>query len=179
MSDDIYHTDKRPLDKSGHELRPLDLVILGDIPWHYWIDEGSERLKRFGGCYGLVTYHPSIGGCGYDPFYNRNKAHPGWTSGDAKTVYVESHRVDAEEQAVFSCGFWLPSASLTWIPFNSLIMNAFVEYPWQMNEVDGPSDYLFIRAGLPEYEYLKRIMNAPYQKLVEAHEAAMAALDAA
>lgn len=179
MSCDMYHTDKRPLDKSGHELRPLDLVILGDIPRHFWSDKGSERLKRFGGCYGLVTYYPSLDGVIYDPFYNRNNEHPGWVSGDATIVYVWSHRVDAEEQAVFSEEFWLPAASLTWIPFNSLIMNIFVEYPWEMHEPDGPDSYRFIRSGIPEYEHLKRIMNAPYQKLVEAHDAAMAALDAA
>jgi hypothetical protein len=56
-------------------------------------------------------------------------------------------------------------------------MNIFVEYPWQMRDVDGPSDYRFIRKGIPEFEYLSRVMGTPYETLVAAHNAAMAVLD--
>ena len=172
MTNEIYHTSIRPVDGSGQELKPLDLVILGDIPEHYWSD--SPTLKEYAGAYGLVTYHPSLDGVGHDPFYNRNKNHPGWVNSTGEVVFVESHRIKKDEEAIYSCEFWLPSASLTRIPFNSLIMNIFVEYPWQMGDVDGPSDYMFIRSGIPEYEYIKKIMCTPYQKLVDAHNAAMA-----
>ena len=59
-------------------------------------------------------------------------------------------------------------------------MNVFVEYPWQMEHIEppeeGPSDYLFIRKGIPQYEYLKRILTTPYEDLVKAHDAAMKVL---
>lgn len=175
MTSMTYHTEARPLDINGKAIKPLDLVMLGDIPEHNWSDKEFQSLKKYAGCYGLVTYH-SFGDGVYEPYYNRNKDHPGWVSGDGKTVFVESRTIDKEKKCVLSWGFWLPASSLTLIPYNILIMNIFVEYPWQMQEVDGPSDYLFIRDGIPEYEHIKRIMTAPYEKLVEAHNAAMSIL---
>ncbi|MEO0614310.1 MAG: hypothetical protein AAFY83_13460 [Pseudomonadota bacterium] len=172
MRYDYYHTTIRPKARNGMLIKPLDLVVLGDIPEHYWADEGFRYLKEYAGCYGLVTYH-SFGDCSYAPFYNENKDHPGWVNGEGTVLCVESKRIDRENQTVTSWQFWMPSSSLLRIPFNSLIMNIFVEYPWQMREVDGPSDYLFIRSGIPEYEHIKKIMDTPYEKLVEAHNAAM------
>lgn len=175
MAGSPYHTLVKPVDVNGKAIKPLDLVVLGDIPEHNWSDKEFRSLKEYAGCYGLVTYH-SFGDRVYEPYYNRNNDHPGWVSGDGKTVFVESRKIDAEKNTVISWGFWMPASSLTLIPYNCLIMNIFVEYPWQMQEADGPEDYLFIREGIPEFDYLKRLIVTPYQKLVEAHNAAMSIL---
>ncbi len=56
-------------------------------------------------------------------------------------------------------------------------MNIFAELPWQMREEDGPSDYRFIVEGMEWFDRVKRIIEAPYDELVKAHNAAMQALE--
>ncbi len=172
----MYHTNKRPRDKNGNTLKPLDLVILGDIPEHYWVDPGFSSLKKYKGCYGLITYEDRDG-IVYNPYYLGDKNHPGWVNSEGSVVNVLTRRIDMDNEAVASWQFWLPPETLQKIPYNALIMNIFAEYPWQMKEENGPSDYLFIRKGVEEYQYIKKIMETPYKKLVAAHDAAMNILD--
>jgi hypothetical protein len=171
----LYHTDLRPLDYNGSPMKPLDLVVINEVPKHYWEEPEVADLKKFVGLYGLITY-ANDGESEYSPYFRGNKQHPGWVSGDGGVVNVLSHRI-TEEHDVMTCEFWIPPTSLRKIPFNSLIMNIFVEYPWQMGEVDGPSSTFFVREGIPEYEHIKRILETPLAVLEAAHQAAMAVLD--
>lgn len=172
--ENIYHTDERPRDLYGQKLKPLDLVLIEKIPATYWEEEGCEKIKLFEGCYGIINYWTAEKT--HSPFYNGLKGNLAWISKDATWVNVATRRHDAEEECFFSYDFWLPAKELSKIPYNSLIMNLFVEYPWDMQEVDGPSSELFIRKGIPEYEYLKKISETPYKDLVTAHNAAMSGL---
>jgi hypothetical protein len=169
----LYHTDCRPKDKDGNELKPLDLVIMGEVPKHYWSEPETACLKEYKGCYGLVTYYGNEGGH-YEPFYHDNPLHPGWVSEDGGFINVLTRRI--WKRAIWSSDFWMPIGQIQKIPFNSLIMNVFSEYPWYMLENDGPSSFAFIREGMPEYEYMESILSTPYEKLVEAHDAAMTVL---
>jgi hypothetical protein len=172
--DNLYHTDLRPLDCNGVPMKPLDLVVINEIPEHYWLDPDFATLRKYGGCYGLITYS-NDGGIEYPPYFLGNRQHPGWVSGDGGVVNVLSHRV-TDERDVATGEFWIPPTSLRKIPFNSLIMNIFVEYPWQMGEEDGPGSTFFVREGIPEYEHIKRILETPRAVLEAAHQAAMAVL---
>lgn len=161
-----------PRDKNGVVLRPLDIVIMGDIPEHYYADideESSAALKKFAGGYGLISYS------GNEPFYGKGKFHPGWTNQDATVVNVLSHAINGDH--VSSYEFWLPANSVERIPYNLIIMNLFSEYPWEMNEDDGPGSYRFIREGMPQFEMVRLILTSTYDDLVSAHNGAMRCLD--
>lgn len=170
---DIYQTALRPLDCDGRAMKPLDLVIIKEVPEHYWADPDCSELKSFEGCYGLITYPTD--GVESQPYYLGNKNHPGWVSGDGTKVNVLARRVRHTE--VVSWDLWAPSNCLEKIPFNSLIMNIFAEYPWQMKSEDGPGSILFIREGVPEFDYIKRLVNTSRRVLDKAHAAAMAVLN--
>ena len=148
---------------------PFDLVIIGEIPQHYYADPDFETLKEYGGKYGLITYHAG------EPFYYGRKEHPGWTSGDGSHIYVESKRVC--DDSICSSGFWLPAITVQKIPFNSLIMNIFSEFVWQMADDEGPSCHFFVVRGMKQFALIERILNTSYEELVKAHNAAMAILD--
>lgn len=170
-----YHTELVPIDRSGQPLKPMDLVIIEEIPDYYWAesdcaDPGLYSLKLYAGCYGLVNYAEQDG-VEYLPFFLGNKKHPGWVNGEGNVVHVHSRRSNGEE--ILSWDFWLPSGLVRKIPYNSIVMNIFVEYPWQMRDDDGPSCSLFIRKGMREFEYISKILQTPYDVLVHAHEAAM------
>jgi hypothetical protein len=166
---DHFHTKLRPLDSRGEPLKPLDLVIIEAVPEHYWAETGVESLKEYTGQYGLVTYYGV--GPHVEPYHFGRKDHPGWVSGDGGVVNVLTRRIDGD--AIASCEFWIPPSDLRKIPFNTLIMNVFVEYPWAMGDTDGPSDCLFIRAPLEEFFRIKTILDAPLHVLQSAHDAAM------
>jgi hypothetical protein len=170
---DLYHTNVFPEDSNGQPIKPMDLVIIDCVPELYWTEPGCSVLQSFAGCYGLVTYHPGEGEC--EPFYLGNKEHPGWTSGDRKLVFVLGRQIIGDR--VMTYDFWLDPKNLTRIPFNSFVMNIFSQLPWQMQEVDGPSSELFIKEGMPEFAYLKKIMQTPYKKLAFINAEAMAKLD--
>jgi hypothetical protein len=169
---DLYHTKIFPSDCNGHQIKPMDLVIINSVPEYYWREVGCSALQNFSGCYGLVTYYPGEGEC--EPFYLGNKEHPGWTSSDRKLVFVLSRQII--ENRVMTYNFWLDPKQLNRIPFNALIMNIFSQLPWQMQQVDGPSSELFIKEGMSEFAYLKKIMQAPYQEMVRINDEAMAKL---
>lgn len=169
---DYFHTKLRPLDGRGEPLKPLDLVIIDAVPKHYWAEEGLEGLKEYAGRYGLITYYGA--GPTAEPYYFGKKDHPGWVSADGGVVNVATRRVAGDEIA--SCEFWIPPSDLRKIPFNALIMNVFVEYPWQMGDTDGPSDSLFIREPLEEFTRLKMILDTPLHVLQLAHDAAMSVI---
>jgi hypothetical protein len=166
--DKHFHTSLRPTDQSGKKLQPLDLVMIGDIPAHYYDDPDFMVLKEYAGNYGILTYF--LG----EPFYYGRKSHPGWTDGEVESVNVLSRRVC--DDAICSMDFWIPACTLKKIPYNSLIMNVFADYPWQMLDDDGPSDHHFVVRGMEQFDHIERILSAPYGDLVNAHEAAMKAL---
>jgi hypothetical protein len=166
---DHFHTGLRPLDGRGEPLKPLDLVVIEAVPWHYWAEPETETLKQYAGRYGLITYYGV--GPHAEPYYYGKKDHPGWVSGDGGVVNVLTRRVAGDEIASYE--FWIPPSDLRKIPFNALIMNVFVEYPWQMRDTDGPSDSLFIREPLEEFSRLKTILETPLHVLQAAHDAAM------
>src|SRR5436190_9028072 len=162
-----------PIDKKGQELKPLDLVIVGEIPEHYYSDidpESAVVLKGYQGKYGLITYFM------HEPFYYDNKNHPGWVSGDGSVVYVESHAVNAGHISTY--GFWLPPSTLLKIPDNFLIMNVFSDLPWEMTDENGPGSKHFIVEGMERFHTIKRILDTPYEVLAVAHEAAVTVLNA-
>jgi hypothetical protein len=170
MSENYYHTPIRPLDCHGVPLQPLDLVLINSVPSHYWAEVGTSSLREFEGQYGLITYYGSDSE--YEPYYLGNRAHPGWVSGDGSVVNVRSRRV--ADDSIMTADFWIPPAALQRLKFNLLIMNIFVEYPWQMREPDGPSSTLFIRRGMQEFDRLEQLLRVPYVEMVAAHDAAMA-----
>lgn len=171
----MYHTDVQPVDEGGKVLKPLDLVLIGDIPEYYWNETETESLKAYEGTIGLVNYEERESAyC--NPYRVDKTYYPGWVNNDGDFVQVDTRRHDQENDCILSFGFWLPAKNLKKIPYNSLIMNIFVEYPWQMGEEDGPSTYHFIRKGVPEYDYLAMILDMPYERLQRAHEAAMSVL---
>ncbi len=168
-----FHTELMPHDCNGLLLQPMDLVSIGAIPSHYWSDPEFNSLQNFSGGYGLITYYPGSE-IEFDPYFQGDKDHPGWVSREAKLVYVLSRRI--ENAHVATCDFWLPPQSLKKLPFNSIIMNIFAQYPWQMREADGPGSELFVSEGMKQFDYLRAIIQTPYSELVKAHEAAMAVL---
>ncbi|WP_068460021.1 hypothetical protein [Hyphomicrobium sulfonivorans] len=168
-----FHTDMRPPDSTGAPLKPLDIVILGEIPEHYWVDSEDQSLRNYAGCYGLVTYRGE--GPVFDPYYIENHGHPGWVSEDGRVVNVLSRRLC--DNAICSAEFWMPPANLQKIPYNSLIVDLFAQYPWEMNDTTGPSSRLFITNKVQEFAYLKRILETPLDRLQRAHAAAVAVLD--
>ena len=174
---DLYHTSLRPGDCNGITLKPLDLVVINRLPEHYWQDPIFANLSEFSGCYGLITYSSegAEGVTEYQPYFRGNKEHPGWVSGDGSVVNVLSRRISGE--SVVSCEFWIPPVDLRKIPFNCLIMNVFAEYPWQMAESAGPSSRFFVKRGMPEYDYIKMILQRPHSTLEAAHKAAMTILE--
>lgn len=166
----MYHTDLRPKDRQGEAISPLDIVIIEEVPQHYWADPLFASLKLYSGCYGLITYAEQEAG-EYLPYYMEDKSHPGWVSGDGSVVHVLSRRT--EGNAILSWDFWVPPKALRKIPYDCLVMNIFVEYPWQMRNESGPGSTLFVRDGMPEFDYLSKVMKTPYDLLVRAHDAAM------
>lgn len=171
MIQQLYHTDLQPKSKDGTIIKPLDLVITGEIPQHYWQDPNFTNLKNYQGCYGLVTYSEADMGTVCSPWSYGRKGHPGWVDLDGSHVNVLCRRIS--DNSVTSYDFWLPTISLTKIPYNSLIMNIFADYPWQMQDTEGPSSTFFIREGMEEFAHIKKIMDTPYERLVEAHDKAM------
>jgi hypothetical protein len=172
----MYHNDQRPSDRNGVSLKPLDLVVVASIPEHFWADPEFRQLKEYAGSYGLVTYYDAGTGPSCSPWHFDRKGHPGWVMADNSAVNVLCRRVAGD--VITSYDFWIPPATLTKIPYNVLVMTIFADYPWQMNEDEGPSAYPFIRGGMPEFDHIRRIIETPYAKLVEAHDAAMAVLPA-
>ena len=118
-TDKMYHTDLRPVSKNGLPIKPLDLVLVGDIPEQYWNEEGSQRIKEYQGSFGLVTYFNDEGGY-YSPLYMELPYHLGWVRPEGNDVNVRCHHIFDDE--VLSYDFWLPANSLIKIPYNSLIM---------------------------------------------------------
>lgn len=169
-----HYSAVQPLDHSGNRLKPLDLVIIQEVPKHYWLDPEFSSLRLYRGCYGLITYAEQEAG-EYLPYYMGNPLHPGWASGDGSAVHVLARRTDGD--VIWSWDAWLPPNTLQRIPYNCILMNIFSEYPWQMREDDGPGSTLFVRKGIPEFDYLNKIMCAPYSTLLLAHEAAMNVLE--
>jgi hypothetical protein len=167
--DEHFHTSVRPLDAKNQELRPLDLVIINEIPSFHYEEEGLEFIRNYEGKYGLLTYFLGA------PHYYDDKSHPGWVSPDGSVVCVWSHAINGG--AVTSWDLWIPPENLTRIPHNFLIMNLFSEFPWQMLDSDGPSDHNFVVEGMEQFAYIKRILETPYETLVDAHNAATAVLD--
>jgi hypothetical protein len=176
MTTGFYQTNRLPKDKFGCEIKPLDLVILGDIPEHEWSDPEFASRKHYAGCYGLVTY-ANRDSVAYQPFFYGKKDHPGWVSGDGQFVNVLTRRI--ADGKVVSTNFWMPLNSLKKIPFNSFIMDIFADYPWEMMEEEGPSSFHFIRKGMLEYEHIEKVVKTPYEVLVDAHEAAVSVLNGA
>lgn len=169
----MYHTNLMPLDSRGATLKPLDIVIINSVPSHYWVDHEFSHLKDFEGSYGLITYAGD--GVEVEPYFNGDKNHPGWVSANGSVVHVLSRRAVGDE--IITWDFWIPPGNLKKLPFNTMIMNIFVEYPWQMRCDDGPGSILFIRKGLKEFDFIKIICEAPLDLLEKAHSAAMEILD--
>jgi hypothetical protein len=164
-----FHTSLQPLDSAGASLQPLDLVILGQIPNHYFADPAFQSLRLYEGGYGMISYF------GGQPYYFDNKNHPGWVSGDGQFVNVRARRI--HKDALFSYDFWVPPKSIRKIPMNVLIMSAFADFPLQMSDDDGPGDHPFVVRGMEQFEFVKRVLHSPYEDLVKAHDAAMAVLE--
>jgi hypothetical protein len=163
-----FHTSLRPKDQHGIELQPLDLVIVSEIPTHYYADPDFAALRNYRGCYGLITYFRN------EPFFYGEKDNPGWLSSDGSEVYVLTHRMG--ENAVYSFDFWLPTANLVKIPYNIPIMSIFSEYPWQMPDYNGPSSHDFVVRGMEQFRQIELILNTPHDELVKAHDAVAAVL---
>jgi hypothetical protein len=163
-----FHTSFRPRDMHGKELQPLDLVIVNEIPPHYYNDPDFAALRDYRGCYGLITYFQS------EPFFYGKRDSPGWISADSSEVYVLTHRI--HEDAVRSYDFWLPTVNLIKIPYNIPIMSVFSEYPWQMQDDVGPSSHDFVVRGMEQFKQIESVLTTPYTELVKAHDAAMTVL---
>jgi hypothetical protein len=161
--DEHFHTAARPLDCNGRVLKPLDLVRIKCIPSHNFTDPDFAILAEYSGCYGLVTY------CMKEPWYFGRSDHPGWVSSDGAVVCVLTRRINGNR--VTSWEFWLPEQSVEWLPYNSLIMDVFAEYPWEMADANGNSKH-FVIAGMEQFAHIKKVLDAPYETLVKAHAAA-------
>ncbi|NJO55450.1 MAG: hypothetical protein HC834_02815 [Rhodospirillales bacterium] len=84
----VYHTNITPLEKNGVALKPLDLVVVDQIPEHFWADPEFRQLKDYAGSYGLVTYYGAGTGPSCSPWYFDRKGHPGWVMADGSAVNV-------------------------------------------------------------------------------------------
>ena len=162
-----YHTQARPRDRHGVYLKPLDLVRIVSIPAHNFSDPDFGYLENYVGCYGLVTYFAK------ETWYFDKKDHPGWVSGDGKYACVLTRRIDGDR--ITSWEFWLSEGDVEKLPYNSLIMNVFADYPWQLTNDDGSSE-MFIVEGMEEFAHIRKILEAPYHCLVDAHHKAMEVL---
>ncbi len=168
-----YHTSIRPLDGKGQALKPMDIVLVKAIPNHYWCDPDFSELQNFAGSYGLISYVSD--GIESEPYFLGNKSHPGWVNGDGSLVHLLTRRVG--NGVIVTGDFWVPPADLVRLPFNALLMNIFVEYPWQMQDDEGGGSSLFIKDGMFEYDFIKRITEARLSVLNAAHNAAMNVLE--
>lgn len=170
-----------PCDSAGAELKPLDLVIIEVFPEYFFNEPGSRYLPEEKWKYGLITY-TSEGEDGPQRYHLGNKDHPGWCSGDGKIVHVLSHansNLFGRGDEIWVGEFWMPTNCLRKIPFNSLIMNIFSEYPWSFAEPDDQGNEYFVREGMPEHQWIKTLLDTPYEKLCAAHEAAMRVINEA
>ncbi len=165
----------KPRDSAGVELKPLDLVIIEKFPEYQFSEPGVQYLPEDKWKYGLITYISDVEH-GPQRHYLGNKQHPGWCSGDGQTVYLLSHansNLFGRGDEIWVGEFWMPTNCLRKIPFNSLIMNIFSEYPWSFSEPDDQGNEYFVREGMPEHQWIKTLLDTPYEKLCAAHEAAM------
>lgn len=151
----------------------MDIVRLGSIPSHYWSDLDDDSMRKFAGCYGLVTFYPGAA-TEYDRFFAGDRKHLGWVSPDGDLIFVLSRRI--EDDRIWTGELWVPSRSVVKLPLNVLILNIFAQYPWQVRDADGPGCELFVHNGMQEFDHIKNIIEARYEALVEAHEAAMAVM---
>ena len=160
-----FHTQLRPLDRNGLPLKPLDLVVIGDIPEGYWAEPETAGLKDFAGKYGLVTYLMN------EPWYFGIKDCPAWVSPIGEWVNVVSRRIDVD--IVHQYDFILPPSSVAKIPHNVVIEAIFADYPCQMTDDDGPSSHHFIVRGMEQFAFIERVLNTTHEDLEKAHAAAI------
>ena len=71
----------------------------------------------------------------------------------------------------------MQSRSLEKIPYNSIIMNIFSEFVWQMSNTDRPEDEFFVVRGMPQFHVINCILSRTYTELVEAHNRGFAFLE--
>ncbi len=163
-----------PKDRNGTSLKVLDFVVIGEIPSHYYSDPGitaetSKVLNSYSGKYGLITYPLN------ERYYPGTALSPSWLSLDGTHVHVLSHAINHSH--VSSYDFWLPSITLEKIPQNLLIQSVFAEFSWEMECVGGQDDVYVVVQGMEQFDLIKAILDAPYDVLKTAHEAAMAVLE--
>ena len=160
-----FHTSVRPHDMNGGPLQPLDLVVLSEIPEHFWIEPGFEGLKDYAGKFGMVTYLTD------GPYYFDMKGYPGWASPTGELVHVIATKI--RDDCVYRYEFALPPSTVRRIPYNSIIMSLFADYPWQMPDDEGPSDHPFVIRGMEQFAFIERVLSTPYDELEKAHRAAV------
>jgi hypothetical protein len=160
-----FHTHVRPLDRNGIAMKPLDLVIIDDIPEWYCTDRETAGLKDYAGQYGLITYFVD------EPWYGGLRGYPGWVSPNGESLHVVSRRICDDWVSEFD--FSLPPSSVRKIPYNVIISAIFADYPCQMTDDDGPGTHPFIIRGMEQFAFIERVLKTPYEELEKAHSAAI------
>jgi hypothetical protein len=157
-----YGMEVFPKDKHGAALKPLDLVIIRDLPTYYTEDKDLLSTLKYIGAYGMVNY------LNLERFYGDHRDIPGWGSPNGSWVHVDAVGIRGDSIAVTD--FVLPPSCLERIPYNYFIMSAFANYPWRIQDDDGPSDHPFVVRGVEQFDHVARVLSTPYERLVEAHE---------
>jgi hypothetical protein len=108
-------------DKNGISLKLFDLVRIGTIPDHYWMEEEVSVLQEYAGCLGLISYPDERL---YDYSDPRGSQ---WVNSNRSHVNVLCIRADGEHLSSYT--FWLPTISIKKLHFNAVALAAFAQLP--------------------------------------------------
>ena len=166
-----------PTDCQGSTLGAYDIVRLLRLPDWEWSAADSEETKAafqdHKPCYGFITYA-------------LRPDHDGWRRwhGPDSHIFIEVVKITGLVATAY--GFVVPSSYVERLPYNSIIMNIFANYDWQIGwDTDyKPEDIQKWTPHPPEaleaavtsetkaFEVIKTILHTPYEKLLAAHDEA-------
>ena len=168
---------RRPADFHGAALGALDIVRLLRLPDWQWSDTDGEETKAafqdHKPCYGLVKYA-------------RRPDRDGWQNwhGPNGHIFIEVVKIAGSRATAY--GFVVPSSYVERLPYNSIIMNIFANFDWESgwDAIYTPEDIQkwtprppeaiewAVTKGTKAFEAIETIIQAPYEKLVAAHNEA-------
>jgi hypothetical protein len=159
---------ENPIDGNGVHLKPFDIVLIDEVPDHYWSDKNFFHLREYSKSFGMVSYYR------HQKYYYGKKDHLGWVTPDGGHVNVRCLRVTDESIASYS--FWLPCKSLTKLDFNIVILAAFADLPITLDALDDGTEE-GVLSGTEMYDNIAKILRCQYSQLREANFAAISILD--
>ena len=166
----------RPRDCNGTVLSAFDIVRIMYLPDYIFADADTQELrdtyKGYEHCYAIIKYARYPDQDGWRRWYGNNGL-----------ILVEATK--ATELFITVYEFVIPPQCVERLPFNSVIMNLFVNFDWQIHwdastvgkkqewDIHHPDKVIMpIKKGTAPYNRLNAIINTPYDELILAHCAA-------